>query len=63
MSEDDEQYAQGGYIGDPGNDSVPVMIHPGESWITADMARQYGIEMLRKLTGGEVHVMDEADDE
>ena len=57
-------YAQGGYVGGPGDDSIPFVIHPGESWISADMARRYGTEMLRKLNGGgQVHVIDEEDEE
>jgi hypothetical protein len=57
-------HAEGGYVGSPGDDSIPFVIHPGESWITADMARRYGIEALRKLNGGgEVHVIDEEAEE
>jgi len=58
------EYAQGGYVGPPGDDSIPFVIHLGESWISADMARQYGTEMLQKLNGGgELHVIDEETEE
>jgi hypothetical protein len=57
-------YAKGGYISSPGDDSIPFVIHAGELWVSADMARRYGTELLRKLNGGgEVHVIDEETEE
>jgi hypothetical protein len=54
------EYAQGGYTGNPGDDSIPIMVHPGESWMTADQVSRYGVDLLRKLNGGgAVHVIEE----
>jgi prophage antirepressor-like protein len=49
-------HAEGGYVGSPGDDSIPFVIHPGEVWFTADQVRRtLNIELLEKL--------DEEDDD